>query len=131
MTSATAKSAMALVGSQPGSLLPLAVMLTPRVAGLRLRRERNGSRSGECHRERSEDAEVGVQLDSGESAHPERREAVLVLQPAEGALDGQPSTGAGSPADRPLPGHALQARPDERDPGSMSLFRQMTTQKSL
>ncbi len=53
-----------------------------------LRRERNGSRSGESLRELGKDAEVGVKRDALKSAHPKRREAVLVFQRRERAFHG-------------------------------------------
>ena len=52
-----------------------------------LRRERNGSRSGECGGKRGEDAEVGVERGPLKPSHPERLQAVLVLEPTELALD--------------------------------------------
>ena len=52
-----------------------------------LRREGDYSRSGECLRERGEDAEVGMKRDLLDSANPERAKPVLVLQATEGPLD--------------------------------------------
>src|SRR5439155_14151992 len=54
--------------------------------------ERDGSRSGECDRERGEHRQVGVKLDAGQTANAERAQAVLVLQSAEAPLDRATST---------------------------------------
>ena len=56
-----------------------------------LRREWNGSRSRECAREPSEDAEVGVKLNAVDAADADRAESRFVLQAAELALDGSTS----------------------------------------
>ena len=53
-----------------------------------LRSKRNGSRSVERLRQSCQHRQISVQLDARESANAERREAVLVLQPSELALDG-------------------------------------------
>ena len=59
-----------------------------RGAGSGLRRERNGSRSGECRGEAGEHDEVGVKRDLRQPAHAQRRQPVVVLQAPELALDG-------------------------------------------
>ena len=69
--------------------MPLALPIERDGGGLR--REWNGSRSGERHGKRGEDAEVGVERDSIEAANAERAEPVLVLQAAERPLDGSAS----------------------------------------
>ena len=57
---------------------------------VRLRGERNGSRSGESLRQPVEHGEVGVKLDASQATDAKRAEAVLVLQPSELALDRRP-----------------------------------------
>ena len=59
---------------------------------------RNCSRSGERVREHREHAEVGMERDPLASAQSERREAVLVLEPSEGALNGGTATVEVAPA---------------------------------
>jgi hypothetical protein len=56
-----------------------------------LRREWNGSRSGERGGEAGEDHKVGVKLHLLDLAHAERAESPFVLQAAELALDGSAS----------------------------------------
>jgi hypothetical protein len=56
--------------------------------GRRYAAERHGSRSGERGGERGEDAEVGMEGDTIKPSHPQRLQAVLVLQPSKGTLDG-------------------------------------------
>jgi hypothetical protein len=59
-------------------------------AGLRsLRRERNGSRSGESVRERGEDAELSVKLHALKATDAERAESGFMLQASE--VDGATS----------------------------------------
>ena len=48
-----------------------------------LRCECHLARSAECLREPREYHEVGVNLDALQSAHPERRESVVVFQPSD------------------------------------------------
>jgi hypothetical protein len=59
--------------------------------GGELRREWNGSRSGERGGEAGEDHKVGVKLHLLDLAHAERAESPFVLQAAELALDGSAS----------------------------------------
>lgn len=52
-----------------------------------LRRERNGSRSGQRGGERSEDAEVGMERDPLTPSHAEQGQPAFVLEPTERLLD--------------------------------------------
>lgn len=54
-------------------------------------REWNGPRSRECRGEHGEAGEVGVQLHLRQPANPQRLQAVLVLEPSEGALNRAPA----------------------------------------
>jgi len=77
-----------------------------------LRREWNGSRSGERRGELREDAEVGVERDSFQAADAKRAESPLVLQAAELALDGSASPIKVAPSLR-------LARDQRMQPGSL------------
>ncbi len=80
-----------------GSARPLEGRLTPALSFVSpgrsgLRREQNGSRSGERGTEHREHGQIGMQLNASESAYAERPEAVVVLQAAEGSLNGTASS---------------------------------------
>lgn len=62
----------------------------PFLADYQARLSREGNpRPVEREAEASEHHEVGVQSNTGQSANAERREAVVVLEPTEFALDGR------------------------------------------
>jgi hypothetical protein len=62
-----------------------------------LRREENGSRSGERAGEPREDSEIGVERDPLDTAHAERAKSPLVLQASELALDAPASAVQAAP----------------------------------
>jgi hypothetical protein len=62
-------------------------LLATCLRGQDLGRDRNGSHSTQCLRESGEHHEVSMKLDALQPTDAERREAVLVLEPAEFALD--------------------------------------------
>jgi len=67
-------------------------LAVPRDSRRGLGRERNCSRSGERLTQHRQHAQVGVERDPFQSAHSQRRKAVVVLQASEGALHGGAAT---------------------------------------
>jgi hypothetical protein len=86
--------------------------------------ERNGPRSGDRFGEASEHHKISVEADALDTAHPEEREAVVVLQPAELALDGK----AASNRPRGSPGASYgQAAPGRREPRQLRHYERERT----